>query len=419
MLLDLMDKSLVYRKTGRGTTELAATHGGALSPAARRVLILLDGQRTLAEVADLFGADLVEHIVSELEANGFARMVDPDDPGLTTQSVPSGNYPPNLADILPPLPPESKLRLPALGWVALVLVAGASAGGYWFAASPDRKADQIVAAAGQSDAAPVAITLASDEQTGSTPPDTIRELPLSGLPAITVTPPRPVAPPSAATEPAAQGRRPVERPVPAPATEASSTPEAAQPSNAGSTAPSDAGSPAPVRPPAPSPRPVVVAAAETVPPPRPAPQAPASPAPSPANVAPPAPAAPLSAGAPAAGAGPTSALHAPAGDVANPPAEQVAALMPAAPPRSEPVALHPRRHDAPAFPGRALRAKILQGQVLARIWVNAEGSVEQVDIVKADPPRIFDDEVKRALSGWTFDPPGRPVDTTIELMFKP
>ncbi len=68
---------------------------------------------------------------------------------------------------------------------------------------------------------------------------------------------------------------------------------------------------------------------------------------------------------------------------------------------------------------RALRAKILQGQVLARIWVNAEGSVEQVDIVKADPPRIFDDEVKRALSGWTFDPPGRPVDTTIELMFKP
>jgi protein TonB len=419
MLLDLMDKSLVYRKTGRGTTELAATHGGALSPAARRVLILLDGQRTLAELADLFGADLVEHIVSELEANGFARMVDPDDPGLTTQSVPSANYPPNLAHILPPLPPESKPRLRALGGVALVLVAAASAGGYWFAARPERKADQIVAAAGQSDAAPVAVTLASDEQTGSTPPDTIRELPLSGLPAITVTPPRPVAPPSAATEPAPQGRHPVERPVPAPATEASSTPEAAQPSNAGSAAPSDAGSPAPVRPPAPSPRPVVVAAAETVPPPRPTPEAPASPAPSPANVAPPAPAAPLSAAAPPASAGPASALRAPAGESANPPAEQVAALAPAAPPRSGPVELHPRRHEAPAFPGRALRAKILQGQVLARIWVNAEGAVEQVDIVKADPPRIFDDEVKRALSGWTFDPPGRPVDTTIELMFKP
>jgi hypothetical protein len=116
MLLDLMDKSLVYRKTGRGTTELAATHGGALSPAARRVLILLDGQRTLAELADLFGADLVEHIVSELEANGFARMVDPDDPGLTTQSVPSANYPPNLAHILPPLPPESKPRRAGSHW---------------------------------------------------------------------------------------------------------------------------------------------------------------------------------------------------------------------------------------------------------------------------------------------------------------
>ncbi len=267
MLLDRMDKSLVYRKTGRGTTELAATHGGALSPAARRVLILLDGQRTLAEMAELFGADLVEHIVSELEVNGFARMVDPDDPGLTTQSIPSANYPPKLAELLPPLPPESRLRVPALGWVALVLVAAASAGGYWFTAGPDRKPDQIVAAAGQSDAGQVAITLASNEQTGSTPPDSIRELPLSGLPAITVTPPRPVAPPGAATEPAAQGRRPVERPVPETATEASSTPEAAQPTNAGSAAPSDAGSPAPVRPPAPSPRPVVVAAAETVPPP--------------------------------------------------------------------------------------------------------------------------------------------------------
>jgi protein TonB len=394
MLLDQMDKSLVYRKTGRGTTELAATHGGALSPAARRVLILLDGQRTLAELADLFGADLVEHIVSELEANGFARMVDPDDPGLTTQSIPSGNYPPNLAHILPPLPPESKLRLPALGWVALVLVAAASAGGYWFAARPEPKADQIVAAAGQSDAGPVAITLAADEQTASTPPDSIRELPLSGLPAITVTPPRPVAPPSATTEPAAQARHPAERPVPAPATEASATPEAAQ-------AP-DAGSPAPVRPPAPSPRPVVVAVAETAPPPRTAPEAPATQAPAPANVAPPALA------PPPASAGP-----------ANPPAEQVAALAPAVPPRSEPVALRPRRHDAPAFPVRALRAKILQGEVLARIWVNAEGAVEQVDIVKANPPRIFDEEVKRALSGWTFDPPGRPVDTTIELMFKP
>jgi protein TonB len=66
-----------------------------------------------------------------------------------------------------------------------------------------------------------------------------------------------------------------------------------------------------------------------------------------------------------------------------------------------------------------LRARILDGYVKARVWVTAEGSVEQVDILKATPPRVFDDEVKRALSAWTFDPPGQATDTTVELTFKP
>ena len=56
---------------------------------------------------------------------------------------------------------------------------------------------------------------------------------------------------------------------------------------------------------------------------------------------------------------------------------------------------------------------------MARIWVDAQGNVEQVKIVKATPPRMFDDEVQRALSKWTFDPPGERVDTTVELDFKP
>jgi periplasmic protein TonB len=97
----------------------------------------------------------------------------------------------------------------------------------------------------------------------------------------------------------------------------------------------------------------------------------------------------------------------------------VAAIAPPPQPASAPVALHPRRHDPPEFPGRALRARILEGRVLARLWITPEGAVEQVDIVNANPTRVFDDEVRRALSLWTFDPPGHPVTTTVELTFKP
>jgi protein TonB len=129
----------------------------------------------------------------------------------------------------------------------------------------------------------------------------------------------------------------------------------------------------------------------------------------------PAPASPAGVPASPAPASPAGVLVSPAGA----PPEQVAALAPAVRPQSGPVELRARRHDPPQFPARALRTRVLEGYVMARIWITAEGSVEQVDIVKATPARVFDDEVKRALSSWTFDPPGHPVDTTVELTFKP
>ncbi|HEX4597080.1 MAG TPA: TonB family protein, partial [Burkholderiaceae bacterium] len=104
---------------------------------------------------------------------------------------------------------------------------------------------------------------------------------------------------------------------------------------------------------------------------------------------------------------------------AAPLGEQVASLAPPPRPQSAPVQLHQRKHDPPEFPIRAVRSKVFEGHVVARIWITPEGNVDQVDIVKATPPRLFDEEVKRALGAWTFDPPGRPVDTTVQLDFKP
>jgi TonB family protein len=143
-----------------------------------------------------------------------------------------------------------------------------------------------------------------------------------------------------------------------------------------------------------------------------------------AAVQPPAAVTPVAAAGFAADASaPTPPLRAPAEgtQIAAAPAEaqQLAAVAPPPRPQSAPVQLRPRRHDPPEFPARALRARIFEGHVLAHIWVTAEGKVDQVDIVSATPERIFDDAVKRTLSKWTFDPPGRATDTSVEFDFKP
>ena len=86
---------------------------------------------------------------------------------------------------------------------------------------------------------------------------------------------------------------------------------------------------------------------------------------------------------------------------------------------SDPVTLRPLRHDPPQFPERALRDGIVESQVRARLWVTPEGKVDQVDIIAATPPRVFDDEVRRALSLWTFEPTGRPSEEVVDLTLKP
>jgi TonB family protein len=418
-----MEEALVYRKTRRGTTELAATHG-ALSAPSRRVLILLDGTRTLAEIAELFGAESVEHIVSDLQAQGFARLADPDETSTTTQSIPPVLYPRPQ-----PVPEEAQPRGRAWVGIALLLIAGAIGGGYWFTVRAPHAANPVVEAPSAAAQEQPPITLALAERTDSTDadpqqppsdaPQGVRELPLSGLPAVTVTPPpatvvRAAAVPdekaslaaaeraSAAAEAATQVRRTAERPAPA-------APLAApQPRPAPEPGPIEVGSSAAVSSPIAPARAVqvAVAAADPVRPERTATDLPPA----------------VSALSAAALAGDPTLPASAAPGAGKPPealGEQVAALAPSTPPKSGPVQLHPRRHDPPEYPPRALRAKIPEGHVLARLWITAEGSVEQVDIVKSTPARVFDEEVKRALSTWTFDPPGRPVDTTVQLDFKP
>jgi protein TonB len=419
-----MDDSIIYRKTRRGATELAATHG-SLSHAARRVLILLNGERTLSELADLFGSDTVEHIVGDLEAQGFARLIDPSEAGETTQSIPTLAGITLVGDLRPMAhePPPAARRGSA--WIAAGLLGAAIviASGYWLVWRPNHT--------GPADAGGAAGSAASEEPGGPTRVDSqqiVREVPLSGLPAVTVSATlaakvaaapanaealatedtvavvpasaAAIVPATAPAEPLAPGRRASER-------AASAAPKPAPPETQSLAAPS---TPAAARP-----APAAVASASNTRIEQTAVDAPGAEATSSAST-------PLSEHqAPGAARSVSVAATAqapPGAPVASASAEQLAALTPAARPKSGPVQLRPRKHDPPEFPGRALRARVLEGYVLAHVRITAEGSVEQVDIVKATPTRVFDDEVKRALSQWTFDPPGQPVDTTVELNFK-
>ncbi len=60
----------VYAKTPKGSAEMAA-RGGSLTMAARRVLIMIDGKRSLGELAAMLRTSELDSVVGLLEAQGF------------------------------------------------------------------------------------------------------------------------------------------------------------------------------------------------------------------------------------------------------------------------------------------------------------------------------------------------------------
>jgi len=62
----------VYAKTPKGSAEIAA-RGAGLSMAARRVLIMIDGKRSLMELAALLRSADLEATVAQLETQGFIQ----------------------------------------------------------------------------------------------------------------------------------------------------------------------------------------------------------------------------------------------------------------------------------------------------------------------------------------------------------
>ena len=94
------------------------------------------------------------------------------------------------------------------------------------------------------------------------------------------------------------------------------------------------------------------------------------------------------------------------------------ALATATPTRTTPVAARPIKlitRVEPQFP-RGFENDT--GTVRARLQVDARGSVTGVDIVEANPPRVFDRNVRAALQQWRYEPTGEAFSTMAEVIFR-
>jgi periplasmic protein TonB len=73
------------------------------------------------------------------------------------------------------------------------------------------------------------------------------------------------------------------------------------------------------------------------------------------------------------------------------------------------------RQVQPGYPQLAYRRR-LTGWVEIRFNVGTEGRVSNVEVIRADPPRMFDREAIRAVEQWMFEPAlrdGQPVPSTL------
>ena len=80
--------------------------------------------------------------------------------------------------------------------------------------------------------------------------------------------------------------------------------------------------------------------------------------------------------------------------------------------------LAPVNRVEPEFPREALAAGASAGMVRARMTIDATGEVTRVEIVEANPRRVFDRAVVKTLSQWKFTPGSNGRSKEIEIAFK-
>ena len=140
--------------------------------------------------------------------------------------------------------------------------------------------------------------------------------------------------------------------------------------------------------------------------------APSAPVPAPATAAT---AAPVRAEPPKATA-PTVSAPVPIAVQPAPARTELAAAVPAAP--SAPAAPRLVSRIDPDFPREASQAGVDSGSVRARMTLDATGQVTRVEIVEANPRRLFDRSVVRALSQWRYNAGAEGRTVEMEVAFR-
>lgn len=69
----MLDDRLIFAKTAKGLAEITA-RSGTVSMGARRVLIMVDGKRTVADLAPLARPGEIGAILEQLEAQGLVQI---------------------------------------------------------------------------------------------------------------------------------------------------------------------------------------------------------------------------------------------------------------------------------------------------------------------------------------------------------
>lgn len=83
---------VIFAKTPLGQVEVAAKSGG-LTPRQRRVLIMVDGKRTVEQLRDMQLADDLQHTLGLLEESGFIEVAGILDERGKAQPAPSEPLP--------------------------------------------------------------------------------------------------------------------------------------------------------------------------------------------------------------------------------------------------------------------------------------------------------------------------------------
>jgi TonB family protein len=385
--------ALVYRKSGRGVVKLAANDGGGLSTPERHLLIMVDGRRTLAELSEVFGSGKLKllNLLAELEAKGLVKRVDPQATGDPADAITQ------FGARLPEATPAKRRHEP----------------------SPPLSGPSARDLRPAHDAAPARFfapaVIPPRRELAPAGPLSVDENPLPWLALLLIVTigitawlanrfqsevdhtwwadyktAQPIDRHSAPTTSHAVGADRPDRQAPTKIAPGSHLAKASPAVNA--------------------PRPPARAPSRAVPHGHPD----TAVAPAIARAVP-TPAASL-AHTPAARADVSGATaSAPSGQRSN---TEVASTRP--PEQSgDWLGLRPLRQDPPRIPEKAVRAGILEGHVQVRLWVTPEGKVDQVDVLEASPPGVLDDEVRRVLSLWTFEPPGHPADEVVQLSLEP